>query len=101
MAAAGHSSRQREKAEDLRLMVDTIPWLVWSTRPDGSAEFFNQSWLEYTGLSAEQALVWGWKVAIHPDDLPRKPTDDAVLKTCFPCHQAVKDRDFVFARYTP
>lgn len=71
MAAAGHSSRQREKAEDVRLMVDTIPGLVWSTRPDGSAECFNQRWLEYTGLSAEQALEWGWKVAIHPDDLPR------------------------------
>ena len=55
----------------MRLMVDTIPGLVWSTRPDGSAEFFNQLWLEYTGLSAEQALDWGWKVAIHPDDLPR------------------------------
>jgi formate hydrogenlyase transcriptional activator len=52
-------------------MVDTIPGLVWSTRPDGSAEFFNQRWLEYTGLSTEQALEWGWKVAIHPDDLPR------------------------------
>ena len=71
MAATGHSSRQREKTEDMRLMVDTIPGLVWSTRPDGSAEFFNQRWLEYTGLSAEQALDWGWKVAIHPDDLPR------------------------------
>jgi PAS domain-containing protein len=55
----------------MRLMVDTILALVWSARPDGSAEFFNQHWLEYTGLSAEQALDWGWKVAIHPDDLPR------------------------------
>jgi PAS domain S-box-containing protein len=60
-----------EKAQDIRLVVDTIPGLVWSTRPDGSAEFFNQRWLEYTGLSAERALDWGWKVAIHPDDLPR------------------------------
>jgi PAS domain S-box-containing protein len=60
-----------QKAQDIRLVVDTIPGLVWSTRPDGSAEFFNQRWLEYTGLSAEQALDWGWKVAIHPDDLSR------------------------------
>jgi PAS domain S-box-containing protein len=63
---AGHP----EKAEDIRLVVDTIPGLVWATRPDGSAEFFNQRWLDYTGLTAEQALDWGWKVAIHPDDLP-------------------------------
>src|SRR4029077_19114251 len=64
---SGHA----EKAEDIRLVVETIPGLVWSTRPDGSAEFFNQRWLEYTGLSAEQARGWGWKVAIHPGDLPR------------------------------
>src|ERR1700719_2667886 len=71
MASAGHSSAHSGKAEDIRLVVDTIPGLVWSTRPDGTAEFFNQRWLDYTGLSAEQALDWGWKVAIHPDDLPR------------------------------
>jgi PAS domain S-box-containing protein len=65
------TSGHPEKAEDIRLVVDTIPGLVWSTRPDGSAEFFNQRWLEYTGLSADQARDWGWKVAIHPDDLPR------------------------------
>jgi PAS domain S-box-containing protein len=70
MASAGHGSVNFGNAEDIRLVVDTIPGLVWSTRPDGSAEFFNQRWLEYTGLSAEQALDWGWKVAIHPDDLP-------------------------------
>jgi PAS domain S-box-containing protein len=50
-------------------IIDAIPTLVWCARPDGSADFFNLRWLEYTGLSAEQALGWGWKVAIHPDDL--------------------------------
>jgi PAS domain S-box-containing protein len=57
--------------QDIRLVVDTIPTLAWSADPDGSAEFFNQRWLDYTGLSAEQALGSGWQVAIHPDDLPR------------------------------
>src|SRR5437879_6799948 len=55
----------------LRTIIDTIPALAWSARPDGSAEFFNRRWLDYTGLSAEQALDSGWEVAIHPDDLPR------------------------------
>src|SRR6202007_2612958 len=55
--------------QDIRLVVDTIPTLAWSARPDGSAEFFNQRWLAYTGLSAKQALGSGWEVAIHPDDL--------------------------------
>jgi PAS domain S-box-containing protein len=52
-------------------IIDAIPTLAWSARPDGSADFFNLRWLDYTGLSTEQALDWGWKAAIHPDDLPR------------------------------
>ena len=51
--------------------IDAIPTLAWSARPDGSADFFNLRWLEYTGFSTDQALGWGWKAAIHPDDLPR------------------------------
>src|SRR5258708_3924236 len=54
--------------ELFRALVDTIPALVWSARPDGSADFLNQRWLDYTGLSAEQALGWGWTDALHPDD---------------------------------
>src|SRR5437588_10386565 len=57
--------------QDIRLVVDTIPTLAWSAGPDGSADFFNQRWLDYTGLSAKQALGSGWQVSIHPDDLPR------------------------------
>src|ERR1035438_5340493 len=57
--------------DQFRLAFDTIPTLAWSTRPDGSADFFNQRWLDYTGLSTGQATGWGWKVAIYPDDLPR------------------------------
>jgi PAS domain S-box-containing protein len=63
--------RREDESEDIRLVVDTIPTLAWSARPDGSAEFFNQRWLDYTGLSAKHALGSGWEVAIHPDDLPR------------------------------
>jgi len=55
----------------LRPVIDTIPGLVWSARPDGSAEFLNQQYLDYVGLSAEQAQDWGWTVAVHPDDRNR------------------------------
>ena len=66
-----HGFEEPGGEQDIRLVVDTIPTLAWSAAPDGSADFFNQRWLDYTGLSAKQALDWGWKVAIHPDDLPR------------------------------
>ena len=54
---------------DLQLIIDTIPALAWSARPDGTAEFFNQHYLDYVGLSAEQMFAWGWTNAVHPDDL--------------------------------
>src|SRR6202043_1920323 len=69
----------RKRAEDairasernLNQIINTIPALAWSARPDGSADFFNQHYLEFVGLSAEQVKKWGWTVAVHPDDLNR------------------------------
>jgi len=55
----------------LRTIIETIPALAWSARPDGSAEFFNRRWLDYSGLSAEEASDWGWTVALHPEDRDR------------------------------
>ena len=60
-----------QSEEQLRKIIDTIPTLAWSARPDGSAEFFNRRWLDFTGLTVQEALEWGWKDAIHPDDLSR------------------------------
>jgi len=68
---------ERKRAEDalrasernLKLIIDTIPALAWSARPDGSAEFFSQHYLDFMGLSADQASDWGWTAAVHPDDL--------------------------------
>src|SRR6266536_2695427 len=59
-----------QASEDfLRTMVDKIPILAWSCWPDGTTEFLNQRWLDYTGLSIEEALGWGWKAVIHAEDL--------------------------------
>jgi PAS domain S-box-containing protein len=71
MASLRHGFEEPGDEQDIRLVVDTIPTLAWSAGPDGSADFFNQRWLDYTGLSAKQALGSGWQVAIHADDLPR------------------------------
>ena len=57
------------RGDELPMMIDKIPTLAWACRPDGTTEFLNQRWLEYTGLSMEASVDWGWKVAIHPDDL--------------------------------
>jgi PAS domain S-box-containing protein len=54
--------------ERLRLIIDTIPAIVWRKLPDGSADFLNKHFREYTGLSLEDGLGWGWMNAFHPDD---------------------------------
>jgi PAS domain S-box-containing protein len=58
----------RRSEDQLRAFINTIPAFVWSARPDGSVDFFNQLYLDYAGLSAEQAIDWGWTVSLHPDD---------------------------------
>src|SRR5438309_1063601 len=67
MTSAGQSTEQARQAQD----VDAIPTLAWSARPDGSAEFLNRRWLDYTGLSAGEAADWGWTVALHTEDRAR------------------------------
>jgi formate hydrogenlyase transcriptional activator len=71
MLSTGNGSTAARQAQDVRLVVDAIPTLAWSARPDGSAEFFNRRWLDYAGLSDEEAADWGWTVAIHPEDRER------------------------------
>jgi PAS domain S-box-containing protein len=59
----------RGNERNLALIINTIPALAWSANVDGSAEFFNQHFLDYTGLTADQAKGWGWVVIVHPDDM--------------------------------
>jgi PAS domain S-box-containing protein len=64
----GHFADQRA-AHDLHLVIDTIPAMAWIVLPDGKLDFINRPWLEYSGLSLEQALA-DPMATIHPDDLP-------------------------------
>ena len=56
---------------NLSAIINTIPTAAWTTRPDGYCDFLNQVWLDYAGMTAEQAQGWGWAEAIHPDDRKR------------------------------
>ncbi|NMN71288.1 PAS domain S-box protein [Rhizobium sp. 42MFCr.1] len=56
--------------ENLSLIINSLPVLVWSARPDGSADFVNKSWLDYAGRPADQILEWGFLDLYHPDDIP-------------------------------
>lgn len=61
--------RLQKSAERFRFLADNIPQVVWQATADGSVEFFNQHWYNYTGLSPEDSTNWNWVSAIHPDDL--------------------------------
>ena len=58
----------RRESRQLRDVINTIPAYTWSAGPDGSLDFINERWLEFSGFSAEKALGWGWETALHPDD---------------------------------
>ena len=52
-----------------RQIVDSSPELLHTARPDGYLDFFNQTWLDFTGVPLEKLLGWGWTCHIHPDDV--------------------------------
>jgi PAS domain S-box-containing protein len=58
-----------QKEDHLRLVIDTIPAMAWSLLPSGIVDFVNQRWLEFTGLTPEEALAGATSI-VHPDDLP-------------------------------
>ncbi|MDB6153289.1 MAG: hypothetical protein JWL90_1742, partial [Chthoniobacteraceae bacterium] len=61
--AALHKSLER-----YTFLADCMPQMVWTARPDGRIDYYNQAWFDYTGMSIEQAVDWGWVPVLHPDD---------------------------------
>ena len=61
--------RLRQTEQLQRFILDSIPQKLVTTQPDGSVDYFNPQWMEYTGLTFEQLKDWGWKQFIHPDDI--------------------------------
>jgi PAS domain S-box-containing protein len=59
----------RRSEEHLRLVIDTVPAMLHSARPDGYVDFFNKRWLEYAGVSLEDIRGWGWTNVMHPEDV--------------------------------
>ncbi len=58
-----------DTARTFRFLADSQPQIVWTSRPDGWLDYFNQRWFSYTGATLEQTQGWGWGSVLHPDDL--------------------------------
>jgi formate hydrogenlyase transcriptional activator len=69
---AGRDSQHGDAgAAERRMVLDAIPAIAWCKLPDGSNEFVNQRWQDYTGIAVDQARGQGWQAAVHREDLPK------------------------------
>jgi PAS domain S-box-containing protein len=60
----------RESEERFRLIADSAPVPMWVTKLDRTRSFANQAYVDFLGLPFDQAIVFDWRKALHPDDLP-------------------------------
>lgn len=65
------SPNQAESEAKFRTLANLIPQLVWMCTPDGLNVYFNQRWVDYTGLTLEESYGKGWNTPFHPDDKQR------------------------------
>jgi PAS domain S-box-containing protein len=59
----------RASEQRYRDLADAMPLVVWTARPNGELDYYNQRWFDFTGLTLEQSQGWGWQPVLHPDDL--------------------------------
>jgi len=57
----------QESNQQLRFLAESIPQIVWSALPNGDADYINQRWYDYSGMSVAETQEMGWLPAIHPD----------------------------------
>ena len=60
--------QKEESRQRYQNLAEAIPQIVWTARPDGTVDYYNRRWFEYTGLSFEASKGWGGHNVLHPDD---------------------------------
>jgi PAS domain S-box-containing protein len=63
------SPREESESTDVQVLVDSIPALIHTARPDGYLDYFNKPWLEYLGVTLDQVTGWNWTAFVHPEDV--------------------------------
>src|SRR5580704_2846742 len=69
MMRAMSSPRRESNALDVQVLVDSIPALIHTARPDGYLDYFNKRWLEYLGVTLDKVAGWNWTAFVHPKDV--------------------------------
>ena len=63
--------RIRESEERFRLIADSAPVLMWVTKLDRSRNFVNRAYVDFLGITYEEAVNFDWRDVLHPDDHDR------------------------------
>src|SRR6201997_4003471 len=69
MMATMASGKQQRESLNIQLLVDSIPALIHTARPDGYLDYFNKPWLEYLGVTLDKVTGWNWTAVVHPEDV--------------------------------
>jgi len=64
-------ARSRDSEARFRLLADSAPLMMWISRPDGIREFANQTYVDFLGVSYEEALTLDLRKVLHPEDVDR------------------------------
>lgn len=62
-------TQNEENERQMQLICESMPQMIWTTRPDGYHDWFSKRWYDFTGLSVEDSIGMGWKNPFHPDDM--------------------------------
>lgn len=60
----------RQSEERFRLVTEAMPQIIWTAQPDGTLDYYNQRWYEYTGLTTASTANWDWQGILYTEDMP-------------------------------
>ncbi|HTE45599.1 MAG TPA: PAS domain S-box protein [Gemmatimonadaceae bacterium] len=72
--------RAEQHEAQFRQLAEAIPQIVWTATPDGSLDYYNKRWFDYTGQTLQDGAGWGWGPVVHPEDL--QPCMDRWAHSC-------------------
>ena len=67
---ADKNSALQNVVNELEFLANTVPSVVWTSKPDGNLDYINQRWFDQTAKSNEETLGKRWLESVHPDDVP-------------------------------
>jgi PAS domain S-box-containing protein len=69
--ANNHTNDLLAGLSQFKRIADNVPVIIWTANPDGTHDYFNNRYIDYTGFTAEESFGEGWEAILHPDDLAR------------------------------